>query len=106
MKKKVNEINKQKDRSIKISSILSVILIVLGVINSGLFLLFGLFGSFICGKPFYVISGSEGPIPSCKSIFNTDFVWIILLGICLILIGIVLIVLGRKNCIKDNLKNQ
>lgn len=81
----------------KVSLILSIILIILGFISSGIVLLFGLFGSFVCGKPFYIINGSNDSIPTCASIFNTDFVLPLLFGICLILIGAVLIVLRRKN---------
>lgn len=76
--------------------ILSIILIVLGIINCSLVLLFGLFGSFMCGKPFYMISSSNDSIPNCVSIFSTDFVWIILLGIVLLLIGIILMIFRRK----------
>lgn len=80
----------------KISSILSIIFIVLGAINSGIVILFGLFGSFICGKPFYIINGANDSIPTCTSIFNTNFVLPLLFGICLIMIGIILIILRRK----------
>ncbi len=81
----------------KFSLTLSIILIVLGAINSGIFLVFALIGSFACGKPFYVINDGEGPILGCTSIFNTNLVLPILLGICLILIGVILIVLRREN---------
>lgn len=81
----------------KFSLTLSIILIVLGAINSGIFLVFALIGSFACGKPFYVINCGEGPILGCTSIFNTNLVLPILLGICLILIGVILIVLRREN---------
>ena len=80
----------------KVGLILSIILIVLGVMSSGIVLLFGLFGGFVCGKPFYMISGSDGPIPTCVPIFSTDFVWPLLLGIGLILIGVILIIFRRK----------
>lgn len=80
----------------KVGLILSIILIVLGAISSGIVLLFGLFGSFVCGKPFYMINGSDGPIPTCVSIFSTDFVWPLLLGGGLILIGVILIIFRRK----------
>lgn len=82
----------------KFSLTLSIILIVLGAINSGIFLVFALIGSFACGKPFFAIdNGGEGPILGCTSIFNTNLVLPILLGICLILIGIILIVLRKEN---------
>lgn len=80
----------------KVGVILSIILIVLGVMSSGIVLLFGLFGSFVCGKPFYMISGSDGPIPTCVSIFSTDFVWPLLLGVGLILIGCLFMIFRRK----------
>ena len=80
----------------KVSLILSIILIILGAISSGIVLLFGLFGSFVCGKPFYMISGSDGPIPTCVPIFSIDFVWPLLLGVGLILIGVIFIIFRRK----------
>lgn len=80
----------------KFSLTLSIILIVLGAINSGIFLVFALIGSFVCGKPFYVINGGEGPILGCTSIFNTNLVLPILLGISLILFGVILLVLRRN----------
>lgn len=80
----------------KFSLTLSIILIVLGAINSGIFLVFALIGSFACGKPFYAINGGEGPILGCTSIFNTNLVLPILLGICLILVGVILLVLRRN----------
>lgn len=80
----------------KFSLTLSIILIVLGAINSGIFLVFALIGSFACGKPFYVITDGEGPILGCTSIFNTNLVLPILLGICLILFGVILLVLRRN----------
>ena len=80
----------------KVGLILSIILIVLGTMSSGIVLLFGLFGSFMCGKPFYMISGAAGPIPTCVSIFSTDFVWPLLLGVGLVLIGVMLMIFRRK----------
>lgn len=50
----------------------------------------------MCGKPFYMISGSDGPIPSYVSIFNTDFIWFLFIGIGLILVGTIFIVLYKK----------
>lgn len=79
-----------------VSLVLSIVLIVLGAISSGIVLLFGLFGSFVCGKPFYMISGSDGPIPTCVSIFSTDFVWPLLLGIGLLIVGIILMFIYKK----------
>lgn len=90
----------------KIRNILSIILIVLGAIYSGIFLLFVLFCSFICGKPFYVINGGEGPILNCTSVFNTDLILPILSGICLVLIGILLLVLSSRKFRVRNDKNQ
>lgn len=80
----------------KVSLVLSIVLIVLGAISGGIVLLFGLFGSFVCGKSFYMISGSDGPIPTCVSIFSTDFVWVLLLGVILLITGIVLIVIYKN----------
>ena len=80
----------------KVGLILSIVLIVLGAMSSGIVLLFGLFGSFVCGKPFYMISGSDGPIPTCVPIFSTDFVWPLLLGIGIILIGVISLNLRKK----------
>ena len=79
-----------------VSLVLSIVLIVLGAISSGIVLLFGLFGSFVCEKPFYMISGSDGPIPTCVSIFSTDFVWPLLLGIGLLIVGIILMFIYKK----------
>lgn len=76
--------------------VISIILFILGGINCGIVVLFSLFGSFMCTKPFYMISGSGGPIPSCISIFKTDFVWPLLVGVVLILLGIIFVILFKK----------
>lgn len=76
--------------------VLGIISLVLGTGSFGIVLLFGLFGGLVCGKPFHIINGSNGPIPACTSIFNTDFVWFFICGICLILIGIVLLILNKN----------
>lgn len=76
--------------------ILSVISFVLGGGSFGIVILFGLFGSLLCGKPFHIINGSDGPIPACTSIFNTDFIWPFILGIVLLIIGIVLLIVHRR----------
>lgn len=72
-------------------TIVSIILIILGCINTGIFLLFSLVGKFICGHFFEVINGSNGPIPTCENIFNTDFVFVLILGIVLLAIGVILL---------------
>lgn len=84
--------------------VFSISTLILGGICLGITLLFGLFGSFMCGKPFYMISGSNGPIPSCIPIFSTDFVWFLFIGIGLILVGIVFIILYKKD--KEKSSNE
>lgn len=76
--------------------ILSIISFVLGGGSFAIVVLFGLFGTFMCGKPFYMISGSNGPIPACASIFNTDFIWVILISVILLIAGITLMVVYKK----------
>ena len=80
----------------KLILIISISLISLGIITNVLFLIFSLFGSFFCGKMFYMIYGSNGPIPSCVSIFNTDFVYMLLVGIIVLIVGIILIFFYKK----------
>ena len=80
----------------KLILIISISLISLGIITNVLFLIFSLFGSFFCGKMFYMINGSNGPIPSCVSIFNTDFVYMLLVGIIVLIVGIILIFFYKK----------
>ena len=75
--------------------IISIISFILGVINCGIVILFSLFGSFMCGKPFYLINGSNGPIPACTSIFNTNFLWLFIIGICLLVFGIIFTILYK-----------
>ena len=76
--------------------ILSVISFIFGGGIFGIVILFGLVGSLLCGKPFYIINGSNGPIPSCTSIFNTDFIWPFILGIVLLIIGIVFLIAHKR----------
>jgi len=81
--------------------ILSIISLVLGGGSFGIVVLFGLFGSLVCGKPFHIINGSNGPIPACTSIFNTDFIWPFLIGICLLSVGIIFIFIHKRNYKKE-----
>lgn len=76
--------------------ILSVISFVLGGGSFGIVILFGLFGSLFCGKPFHIVNGSNGSIPACTSIFNTDFIWPFIFGIVLLIIGIVFLIIHRR----------
>lgn len=80
--------------------VISIISFILGVINCGIVILFSLFGSFMCGKPFYMISGSNGPIPNCVSIFDTNFVWVLIMGFILLIVGILFLILYRRKYIK------
>lgn len=77
--------------------IISIISFIFGGISLGITMLFALVGNFMCGEPFFMISGSNGPIPSCVSIFNTDFAWLLFAGIVLILVGTIFIILYKKN---------
>ena len=76
--------------------IISIISFIFSGISLGITMLFALVGNFMCGKPFYMISGSDGPIPSCTPIFNTDFKWIILFGGILLIVGIISIIVYKK----------
>ena len=76
--------------------IVPTILLILGTGSLGIVVLFGLFGGFVCGKPFHIINGSNGPIPACTSIFNTDFIWPLIIGICLLSVGIILMIIYKK----------
>lgn len=76
--------------------VLGIISLVLGSGIFGIVILFGLFGSLVCGKPFHIIKGGEGPILGCTSMFKTDFVWPFILGICLLVIGIILLIINKK----------
>lgn len=80
----------------KIYLIISIISYIFGVGICGIFVLFSLFGSLLCGKPFYIINGADGPIPICTSIFITDFVWVLIIGIVLLLIGTIFMILKTK----------
>lgn len=80
--------------------VLSIIAFVLGGVNCGIIILFSLFGNFMCGKPFYMINGSNGPIPNCVSIFDTDFIWVLTIGFILLIIGILFLILYRRKNIK------
>lgn len=82
--------------------VLGIISLVLGAGSFGIVLLFGLFGGLVCGKPFHIINGSNGPIPACTSIFNTDFVWFFICGISLIVIGTILLLLNKKKKKENN----
>lgn len=80
----------------KIYLILSIISFVLGGGSFGIFLIMALLGSVMCFKPFQIVNGGEGPILSCTSIFNTEYVWPFIIGICLLIVGIILIIIYKK----------
>jgi len=77
--------------------ILSIISFILGGLSFGIVVLFALFGGLICGKPFHIISGYDGPIPVCTSIFNTEFIWPFIIGICLLCVAIIFIITHKNN---------
>lgn len=77
--------------------ILSIISFILGGVSFCNFLMWALIGSIMCFKPFHIVNGGEGPILSCTSIFNTNFIWPFIIGICLLSVGIVLIIIYKKN---------
>ena len=77
--------------------IISIIAFVLGGMSCGIVILFTFFGSLLCGEPFYMISGSDGPIPSCTSIINTDFIWPLAIGFVLLLTGILFYFIWKKS---------
>ena len=85
-----------KQRKNKICFIISLISLIIGIICFGIFLLFVLLGSFMCGQLFYIIDGADGPIPICRSIAHTDFIYLFLIGLFLLLIGGILLFLYNK----------
>ncbi len=86
--------------------ITSIILIVLGCINTGIFLIFSLLGKLACGNFFKIVNGADGPIPTCKNIFNTDFVFALILGIVLLVIGSTLLFVQRGMIYEDKNKKS
>lgn len=86
--------------------VVSIILIILGCINTGIFMIFSLLGKFVCGNFFEIANGADGPIPTCKNIFNTDFVFALILGIVLLVIGSALLFVQRGRIYEDKNKKS
>lgn len=80
--------------------IIATIILILGCINTGIFLLGFLFGKFFCGHFFEFINGANGPIPTCGNIFNTFLIFPLLFGLFLILIGTILLITRKNKTLK------